>query len=207
MNLDLFCSVIFRQLTCEHHPSCTMVFGKEKESAATAAKIGVLEDRMSQMDKMMRTFLGRVLDRIEALESGKKCEKITSQLIKEFCTSQGPLSTDNPNAIGDFKSIEDRLTVLEVDVQNNKDYFEKRITNSIQSIQQVSKQSEKKLEDLHFNFIQVDLKRVEETLDKTTVTFDEQITTMKSDLKIFEEQSKKELMDKEASLRCVLMGL
>ena len=152
----------FLQSSLNHQPVYTMGFGREKEASANATKIGFLEDRIKQFDDMLKDMLGRIVDRIEALESGKKFEDLISHRLTEFNTSQSHHDAEFQEAVsqegtvGDLKAIEDRLTYLEDEARRNKEYIQNSVTVPIEEIKHAMEQSEKKVE--HFEKTLEDMK-------------------------------------------------
>ena len=86
----------------------------------------------------------KILNRVEALESGKKFEELISQRLTEFNKNQSHHHQEDASGegtVGDSKAIEDRLAFLEDEARRNQDFMEN-------SIEKTLEQSEKTLEKL-----------------------------------------------------------
>ena len=162
-----------------------MGFGKDKESSANATKIGILEDKLKQFDNTLKHLLGKILARVEALESGKKFEELISQRLTEFNKSQSHHHADNQEAVsregtvGDFKAIEDRLAFLEDEARRNRDYIENSVTNSIEKTMEQSKKTLEKLEEMKVECENSNSKSMDLTLSK--------VETVEANLKVIQD--------------------
>ena len=108
--------------------NATKIEALEKDTSTNVTKIASVESQMKKFDKI----LIKIWNRLEALESSSCPEN------KQEAPSRG--------SVEDLEAIEERLTILELEAQKNREYFENN-DNSIQNIEEKMKQSEKTLEN------------------------------------------------------------